>query len=103
MTAKKIENPKTPLPEKAMQNDYDLMKNLLSIEKSLQETYLSAIQQVSHEKLYSTTFALLKATSEQYRKIFDLMFTHGWVSLTPAPSEEVKAVKEEYEQMKQQL
>lgn len=101
--AKKIQNPKTPLSEKTMLNDYDLMRSLLSTEKSLQQTYMSAMQQVSHDKLHSITFGLFKDTSEQYRKLFNLMFTHGWISLTPSPSEEVKAVKEEYEQMKQQL
>ena len=99
----KIENPQTSTPEKANFNDNEILRAALSTEKGLCNTYTTAMLGASNEKLYKLIFDMLKETSQQHRKLVDLQFQHGWLSLTPAPTAEVKALEQEFTDAKQQL
>ncbi len=59
--------------------------------------------EASNEKVSTLLFDLLKDSSQQYRKLFVLQFLHGWYSLTPADSQEINALHQQYSDYKQQL
>lgn len=102
-SSKKIENPKTQHSQKNGVNDYDLLSTALATEKSLGNSYAVALYEVGHTMFYSLLFSLLKDTSLQHRKLLDLQFQHGWISLIPAAPEEVEALKQEFTDYRQQL
>ena len=99
----KVENPKTPLSKKSTINDDDILSTALLTEKQLCNTYVTAMHEASHESFYSLLFDMLKDTTLQHRKLFDLQFQHGWCSLTPAEPAAVAALKQEFTENKQQL
>lgn len=99
----KIENPQTPPPEKSKFNDNEILRTAVATEKSLSSSYTTAMLGASHEKLYKLILEILKDTSQQHRKLVDLQFQHGWYSLTPAPTEEVKALEQEFKSAGQQF
>lgn len=99
----KIENPQTPPPEKSAFNDNEILRAALATERNLCTNYTTAMLGASNEKLNKLLFDMLKDTSQQHRKLVDLQFQHGWLSLTPAPTEEVKALEQEFTAAGQQL
>ena len=103
ISSQKIENPKTKLSEKSTINDEDLLSTLLQTEKNLCNSYATAMHNASNEKLYLLLFGMLNDTSQQHRKLFDLQFQHGWCSLTPAATTDIKAIEQEYNEYRQQL
>jgi len=102
-TSKKIKNPKTQLSKKSATSDSDLLSSALATEKNMCNAYAIAMPEASNSKFYSLLFDMMKETSQQHRKLFDLQFQHGWCSLTPADPNEVKALYQEYVEYKQQL
>ena len=104
MTASKnIQNPETILSNKSQFNDRDIISEALSTEKFLCQSYAIAIHDVSHNKLYNQIFSMLDDTSKQQRNFFDLMFQHGWHSITPADASEISALEQQFTENKQQL
>ena len=101
--SKKVENPQTPPTEKSKFNDQEILRAALATERNLCNTYTTAMLGASHEKLNTLIFDMLKKTSQQHRKLLDLQFQHGWLSLTPAPMEEVKALEQEFTAAGQQI
>ena len=99
----KIKNPQTPPPEKSKFSDNEILRAALATERNLCNSYTTAMLGASHEKLYKVIFDMLKETAQQHRKLVDLQFQHGWLSLTPAPTEEVKALEEEFTDAMQQI
>ncbi|MEK4404451.1 spore coat protein [Sporosarcina sp. FSL K6-6792] len=102
-STKKIQNPKTQLSKKSAVNDSDLLSSALATEKNMCNSYAIAMPEASNSKFYSSLFDMMKETSQQHRKLYDLQFQHGWCSLTPAQSSEVAALYQEYIEYKQQL
>lgn len=89
--------------EKSQFNDSEILRAAIATERNLSNTYTTAMLGASHEKLFTQIFGMLKETSQQHRKLVDLQFQHGWLTLTPAPTEEVKALEQEFNDSKQQL
>ncbi len=102
-SSKKIQNPKTQLSKKSAVNDSDLLSAALATEKNMCNSYAIAMPEASNAKFYSLLFDMMKETSQQHRKLYDLQFQHGWCSLTPAEPSEVAALHQEYTEYKQQL
>ncbi|WP_203247050.1 spore coat protein [Sporosarcina beigongshangi] len=103
-SSNKIENPQTSPPAKNSKlDDQEILRAALVIEKNLCNTYTMAMLSASHEKLYKLIFDLFNKTSQQHQKLVDLQFQHGWVSLTPAPAAEVKALEQEFTAAGQQI
>jgi len=98
----KIKNPQTTPPEKSKFNDNEILRTAVATEKKLCTSCTTAMFEASHEKLYKLLFDILKDTSQQHRKLVELQFHHGWYSLTPAPTEEIKALEQEFKSAKQQ-
>ncbi|MEK5037602.1 spore coat protein [Sporosarcina sp. FSL K6-3457] len=101
--SKKIENPQTPPTEKSKFSDQEILRAALATERNLCNTYIIAMLGASQEKLYKLILDMLQKTSQQHRKLLDLQFQHGWLSLTPAPTEEVKAIEQEFTADGQQI
>jgi spore coat protein CotF len=99
----KIQNPKTPLSQKSAVNDSDLLNSALATEKNMCNSYAIAMIEASNGKLNALLFDMMKETSQQHRKLFDLQFQHGWCSLTPVGPAEVTALYQEYNEYRQQL
>lgn len=102
-SSRKIENAKTELSRKKGLNDYDIVNMARSTEKSLCYAYVTAIEDVSHDSLYSLLMDMLKETSQQQRKLLDLQFQHGWIAFTQADERNVKELEREFSESKQQL
>ncbi len=102
-SSKRIENPKTELSKKSAITDYDIMNMARTTEKSLCNAYVAAMEDVGHDSLFTLYSDLLKDTSQQQRKLFDLQFQHGWYSFTQADEQAVKTLEQEFTEYKQQL
>ena len=103
MSEKTIKNPQTPFPETPELNDRDILSDALSTEKYLCHSYLTAMQEASHDALYQLIFSQFRDTSKQQRSFYDLTFTHGWYVLTPTASQEIQQTVQQFEGYKQQL
>lgn len=99
----KIENPRTSLSETSTFNDLDILCAALSTEKYLCNSYMTAMHDASHEKYYTLIFDMLKDTSKQQRKLFDLQFQHGWHSFTQASTTEITELVQHFNHNRQQL
>lgn len=102
-SSKKIQNPKTQPSKKNAFNDSDLLSAAIATEKNICNYYAIALPEMSNAKIYSLLFDIMKATSQQHRKLYDLQFQHGWCSLIPAEPNEVTALYQEYSEYKAQL
>ncbi|WP_342514970.1 spore coat protein [Sporosarcina sp. FSL K6-1522] len=99
----KIKNPKTQVSTKANVDDNDMLSAALATEKNMCDTYVKAMQEASHDNFYLLLFDMFKETSRERRKLVDLQFQHGWLTLTKAPTTEVAALEQEFNEAKQQL
>ncbi|MCZ2257782.1 spore coat protein [Sporosarcina sp. G11-34] len=98
-----IKNPKTELSKKTTFNDDDLLNAALSTGKNLCNSYAASMQSASSEKLYLLLFTMFKDISQQNRKLLDLQFQHGWCSFTQATTDEIKELKGQYDESRQQF
>jgi spore coat protein CotF len=98
-----VKNPETPHAETPQLNDRDILNDALSTEKYLCGSYATAMHEASHDALYQIIFTQLRDTSKQQRSFYDLLFTHGWYTLTPADPQEIKQVTQQFQEYKQQL
>lgn len=103
ISSEKIENPRTEPSHKGEVTEEDALDAMLSNERSLCDSYTTAMQSTSHENFHTLLFDMLKDTSQQYRKLFDLQFQHGWISFTPVALKEIKTVEQKFDELKQQL
>lgn len=103
MESSTIKNPSAQVPETPELNDRDLITDALSTEKHLCNSYATAMHEASHDAYYQVISGIFEDTSKQQRKFYDLMFQHGWYSLTPAQSAEIKQAEQQFSNSKQQL
>ena len=103
MNQQTVKNPETPFPETPQLNDRDILNDALSKEKYLCHSYETAMHEASHDALYQLIFTQLRACSKQQRSFYELLFTHGWYTITPANPQEIQQVVEQFQGYKQQL
>lgn len=103
MSEQTIQNPETPFSESAQLNDRDILNDALSTEKHLCNSYLTAMNEASHDAFYQLIFSQMRDTSKQQRSFFDLLFTHGWYVLTPSSSKDIQQAVKQFQGYKQQL
>lgn len=103
ISSRKIENAKTELSRKKGINDYDIVNIARSTEKSLCHAYVTAIEEVSHDGLFSLLSNMLKETAQQQRKLLDLQFQHGWIAFMQADERVIKELEREFTESRQQL
>ena len=103
MNQQTVKNPETPFPETPQLNDRDILNDALSTEKYLCHSYETAMHEASHDALYQLIFTQLRNVSKQQRSFYELLFTHGWYTVTPADSQEIQQVVQQFQGYKQQL
>jgi len=103
MESSTIKNPSSQVPETPEINDRDLITDALSMEKHLCNSYSTTMHEASHDAYYQVIFGLFEDTSNQQRKLYDLMFQHGWYPLTPAQQSEIQQAEQKFNNSKQQL
>src|SRR4051794_27166336 len=101
MQSSSIQNPMTQVPESPEMNDRDILSDALSSSKALSLGYVTAMNESSHDALYQMISGFLDDTSKQQRKFYDLMFQHGWYTLTAAQGSEISQVEQQYNTYKQ--
>ena len=101
MSGNNIKNPETPFPKTQQLNDRDILNDALSTEKYLCQSYVTAMQEASHDSLYQTIFDQFRETSKQQRSLYDLAFKHGWYALTPHDSQEIQQTVQQFQGYKQ--
>ncbi|MFC4411401.1 spore coat protein [Chungangia koreensis] len=103
MESSTIKNPTAQVPDTPEMNDRDLITDALSTEKHLANSYVTALHEASHDAFYQSILGIFEDTSKQQRNFYDLMFQHGWYSITPAQSAEIKQAEQQFTTSKQQL
>lgn len=76
----KIQNPETQVPKTPQMSERDYLNDMLTTEKYMSDSYSIAINEASHEELYSDLENVLTETQRCQRNLFNLMFKKGWYS-----------------------
>ncbi len=97
---KKIENPKTEVPEGMEMNDKDRLGVILSLEKNMSNNYAIALDEASNSYLYEDIFTLLEDTKDAARECYDVSFRLGWYSLE---EEDQQKIDEKIQCLEKQL
>lgn len=103
MESSTIKNPETQQPQNEDMNDRDMLTDALSTEKYLCGSYTIAMNEASNDSVYEMISDFFDDTSRQQRKFYDLLFQHGWYSITPAQESEIKKAQQNFSDLKQQL
>ncbi|MBU9722187.1 MULTISPECIES: spore coat protein [Bacillaceae] len=85
----KIKNPKTQVPETPQMNDRDYINDILTTEKYMTSSYSTALNEASHEALYSDVEQIFNETQRCQRELFNLMFEKGWYSFDAVQEQEL--------------
>lgn len=91
----KIQNPKTQVPETPLMNDRDYINDILATEKYMTNNYSVAMNEASHQALYSDLEQIFIDTQQCQRDLFNLMFEKGWYSFEP---EKQQTLSQSYQQ-----
>jgi len=91
---KKIENPKTPIPQTPEMNDRDFLNDMLATEKYMAASYSVALNEASHQAYFQDLLSILNETHECQRDLFKTMFQLGWYSLE---AENPQKLNQEYQ------
>lgn len=78
--SQKIANPKTQVPETPQMTDRDYINDMLATEKNMTNAYSVALNEASHQSLYSDLQQIFTETQQCQRDLFNLMFEKGWYS-----------------------
>ena len=84
-------------------SEKDLMHDLLSSEKQVISSYSTGITESSCENLRNTLVSNFKNAEDVQYKVFDAMRKKGWYTTKDAPSSEVQEVKDQSNQLMNEL
>ncbi|SDZ64211.1 Spore coat protein CotF [Evansella caseinilytica] len=76
----KIANPKTQVPETPQMSDRDYINDMLATEKYMTDAYSTAMNEASHDQLFSDIQQAFTESQRCQRDLFNLMFKKGWYS-----------------------
>ncbi len=91
----KVQNPKTEIPSNHQINDKDILNDILSSEKNMSNNYSVALNEMSNEPLYHDILTVFLETKTAQRRLFNLLFKHGWYTLERA---DVNKINEKYQE-----
>ena len=86
----KIQNPKTQVPKNAQMNDRDMLNDMLATEKYMTDAYSTALNEMSHERLYQDLAMIFNETQQCQRDLFNLMFKKGWYKMDAASGQQLQ-------------
>ncbi|TDQ40474.1 spore coat protein [Aureibacillus halotolerans] len=83
--------------------DKEFITQALSTEKYMSHGYGVALNEMSHQQLFSCVDTIARETQACQRSLYTLMFQKGWYSLTPANQADIAKAVQQYSQEKQQF
>lgn len=99
----KIQNPQTQVPETSSMNDRDFANDLLSLEKYMTASYNTALNEASHQGLYTDLLSIFTETQNEQRELYNLMFQKGWYKLEEAEQQKIQQSYQQHQQMSSQF
>ena len=84
-------------------NDQDRMEDLLSQEKYLMGAYSTFIPEATCPQLRKVLTDNFNDCAQNQYMLFDKMSQMGWYPVKPAPTQEVDAARQKFQQMKAQM
>lgn len=93
--SQKIKNPKTQVPQTPQMTDRDYINDMLTTEKHMTGSYSVALNEASHQALYSDLQQIFTETQQCQRDLFNLMFEKGWYSFD---AEQQQSLNQSYQQ-----
>ena len=84
-------------------NDQDRMEDLLSQEKYLMGAYGTFIPEATCPELRKVLTDNFNECAQNQYAIFDQMAKMGWYPTKPAPTDEVNAARQKFQELKAQL
>lgn len=91
----KIQNPETQIQKTPQMNERDFLNDILTTEKYMSDSYSIALNEASHEALFSDLQQVATETQQCQRDLFNLMFKKGWYSFDAASDQ---ALSQSYQQ-----
>lgn len=91
-----IKNPKTQVPKTPQMNDRDFANDLLMTEKYMTDAYSTALNEMSHQSLYSDVSAIFNETQDCQRNFFNLMFQKGWYKLEAEEGQKLQTTHKQF-------
>ncbi|WP_088104016.1 spore coat protein [Halalkalibacter urbisdiaboli] len=86
----KIQNPEMQVPKTPQMNDRDFINDILTTEKYMTASYSVALNEASHQQLYSDILGIFTETQDCQRDIYNLMFKKGFYSLEAADQQKLQ-------------
>src|SRR5690554_729604 len=80
-SSSKIQNPETQVAKTPQMSERDFINDILTTEKYMTSSYSTALNEASHEALFSDIDKIAHETQLCQRDLFNLMFKKGWYSL----------------------
>ncbi|MCR6095202.1 spore coat protein [Salipaludibacillus agaradhaerens] len=93
----KIQNPKTQVPETPQMNDRDYINDILATEKYMTSSYSTAMNEASHEALYTDIETICTESQRCQRELFNLMFEKGWYSFEASDTQKLDQSYQQYQ------
>ena len=81
----------------------DILNDILLTEKNMSNSYSTAINEMSNDKLYKKIMALFDDTKEIAREIFTFMYNNGLYDLSSETDKKIEDACTKYEQNKEEL
>lgn len=98
-----IQNPKTEVPNTPQLNDRDYTDIMLNTCKKMVTSYAIALNECSNETYYNTLFKIFQETSQQQRRLYNLMFKKGWYTIDAEPQQKIMQTIQKESPNKQQI
>lgn len=96
MNSQKISNPQTQTPESPQMNARDYINDMLSTEKYITASYSTALNEASHQALYTDIEKAFLDSQRCQRDLFNLMFEKGWYSFDKAPQQQISQTYQQF-------
>lgn len=81
----------------------DILNDILLSEKNISNSYSTAINEMSSDKLFKKVMGFFDDTKELAREIFTFMYNNGLYELTNETEENIETACTKYEEKKNEL
>src|SRR5690554_5271377 len=99
----KIQNPETQVPKTPQMSDRDFINDILATEKYMTASYSTALNEASHETLYTDIQKIFTETQNCQRDLFNLMFKNGWYSFDSESQQSLTQSHQQFTNYKNQF
>lgn len=93
----KIQNPEMQVPKTPQMNDRDFVNDILTTEKYMTSAYSIALNEASHQQLYSDLSGIFNETQDCQRQLYNLMFKKGFYALEAADQQKLQQSYQQFQ------